>query len=68
MYMIADLLEIFKNNAIFEAVMTPRLARTSSGFIALVPAEARIGDDLYVLKDGKVVYNLREEGESEHIS
>jgi hypothetical protein len=66
MYMIADLVETCKNNAILEAVMTPRLARTRSGFIAPVPAEARIGDDLYVLKDGKVVYNLRGEGEGEH--
>jgi hypothetical protein len=46
--------------------MTPRLARIRNSFRVLVPVEARIGDDLYVLKDGKVVYNLRGEGEGEH--
>lgn len=52
-----------ENDAMFEAVVTWRLARTHSRFIALVPAEAQIVDALYLLKDGKVVYTLQEDGE-----
>jgi hypothetical protein len=55
--------ELSKNTAMYEAVISRCLARTGNGFIGLVPAEAREGDVLYLLKDGKVVYALREDSE-----
>ena len=40
------------------------LARTSKGFIALVPASAQISDQLYLLYGGQVVYCLRKTTDS----
>ncbi|KAF2144816.1 uncharacterized protein K452DRAFT_245975 [Aplosporella prunicola CBS 121167] len=38
------------------------LASTNRGFIALVPSNARVGDQLYILYGGQVVYCLRKDG------
>jgi hypothetical protein len=63
LYTIASVAELSKNPTMFKTILTRRLARTRKGFIGLVPAEAQIGDGLYLLKDGEVIYTLRDDGE-----
>jgi hypothetical protein len=55
--------KLFVNPLMLEAVMNRCLARACKGFLSLVPAEARKGDDLCLLKDGNFCYVLRADGD-----
>jgi hypothetical protein len=49
-------------SAVSEVALYRRLARTEKGYLALVPAEARIDDKIALLQGGKVPYVVREKG------
>jgi hypothetical protein len=49
-------------SAVSEVAVFRRLARTENGYLALVPAEARVDDKISLLQGGKMPYVLREKG------
>jgi hypothetical protein len=55
------------NRKIVSRVNRRRLARTSDGFVGLVPAEAAAYDELWLLRGGNVFHVLRSTGSGRHV-
>lgn len=56
-----------QNRKIVARVNRRRLARTSHGFVGLVPAEAEMGDELWLLRGGNVFHVLRPSSSGRHV-
>lgn len=53
-------------NCMFEFAMGRRLCWTEKGYLGLVPSQARMGDEVWLLKGGRVPFVLRRVGGGEN--